>query len=109
MTAGDQARATVSVALPPDEAFRVFTEEVDLWWRRGRRFRNAPGEAGIVRIEPGPGGRLFESFTVEGTEHVVQMGHTLRFRHPETLRRSDQRSEVLSHELAAVESQGLYN
>ena len=58
---GDQARATVSVALPPDEAFRVFTEEIDLGWRRGRRFRNAPGQAGIVCIEPGAGGRLFES------------------------------------------------
>jgi uncharacterized protein YndB with AHSA1/START domain len=82
MTAGDQARATVSVAVPPEEAFRVFTEEVDRWWRRGRRFRNAPGAAGIVRIEPGPGGRLFESFTIDGAEHVVQMGHTLAWEPP---------------------------
>ena len=41
MTPGDQARVTVGVAVPPEEAFRVFTQEVDLWWRRGRRFRNA--------------------------------------------------------------------
>ena len=53
MTPGDQARVTVGVAVPPEEAFRVFTQEVDLWWRRGRRFRNAPGEQGIVCIEPG--------------------------------------------------------
>ena len=63
MTPGDQARVTVGVAVPPEEAFRVFTQEVDLWWRRGRRFRNAPREQGIVCIEPGVGGRLFESFS----------------------------------------------
>ena len=63
MTPGDQARVIVGVAVPPEEAFRVFTQEVDLWWRRGRRFRNAPGEQGIVCIEPGVGGRLFESFS----------------------------------------------
>lgn len=73
---GDEASATVSVALPPAEAFRVFTEEVNLWWRRGRRFRNAPGDAGIVCIEPGPGGRLFESFTTDEGERVVEMGRT---------------------------------
>jgi uncharacterized protein YndB with AHSA1/START domain len=110
MIAGDQARATVSVALPPDEAFRVFTEEVDLWWRRGRRFRNAPGDtnagagaAGIVRIEPGPGGRLFESFTVEGTEHVVQMGHTLAWEPPHRLLLQWRAINFAPHEHTEVE------
>ena len=28
----DQARVTVSVAVGPDEALRVITEEVQLWW-----------------------------------------------------------------------------
>jgi hypothetical protein len=60
--AGDQATVTVSVTVPAGEAFRIFTEEIDRWWRRGRRFRNAPGDSGLMHLEPGPGGRVFESF-----------------------------------------------
>lgn len=71
---GDQARVTVSVAVPPAEAFRIFTEEIELWWRRGPRYRNAPGEAGIIAIEPHVGGRVFESFVLNGAETVVQLG-----------------------------------
>ena len=85
MSRGDETRVTVGVAVPPDEAFRVFTEEVNLWWRRGRRFRNAPGEAGIVCIEPGPGGRLFESFDTPAGERVVEMGRTLVWQPPQRL------------------------
>jgi len=77
MTPGDQARATVTVPLPAAAAFELFTGEVHLWWRRGRRFRNAPGEAGIVHIEPGAGGRVFESFDTAAGEQVVEMGRTL--------------------------------
>jgi hypothetical protein len=39
MIRGDQARASVGVAVPPEEAFDIFTREIDLWWRRGPRFR----------------------------------------------------------------------
>ncbi len=83
--AGDEVRATVSIALPIDATFRVFTEEVDFWWRRGRRFRNAPGERGIVCIEPGVGGRLFESFDTEAGERVVEIGRTLVWEPPHRL------------------------
>jgi hypothetical protein len=83
--AGDEARATVSVALPIDATFRVFTEEIDLWWRRGRRFRNAPGDRGIVCIEPGVGGRLFESFDTQAGERVVEIGRTLVWDPPHRL------------------------
>ncbi|MBK7261477.1 MAG: SRPBCC domain-containing protein [Rubrivivax sp.] len=74
---GDQATVSVGLAVPPAEAFRVFTEEIDLWWRRGRRFRNAPGEAGIVCIEPGVGGRMFESFATDIGERCVETGRVL--------------------------------
>jgi uncharacterized protein YndB with AHSA1/START domain len=66
--AGDQARVTVSVAVPPGEAFRIFTEEIDQWWRRGPRFRNTRdgrGERGMLCIEPKVGGRVFESIDTE--------------------------------------------
>jgi uncharacterized protein YndB with AHSA1/START domain len=103
MSAGDQARVSVSVAVPPAEAFRLFTQEVNLWWRRGRRFRNAPGAAGIVHIEPGPGGRLFESFDTPGGEQVVEMGRTLAWEPPERLLLQWRAANFAPHEHTEVE------
>lgn len=75
MTApGDQASATVTLAVDPATAFTIFTEEIDRWWRRGVRFRNAPGDRGFIRLEPGVGGRVFESFDAGGAETVVEIG-----------------------------------
>lgn len=71
---GDQARVTVSVAVPPEVAFEVFTAEIDRWWLPGRRFRNAGNSRGIMRIEPEVGGRIFESFERAGETHIVQVG-----------------------------------
>jgi uncharacterized protein YndB with AHSA1/START domain len=73
-SAGDQAKVMVSVAVPIAEAFRVFTEEIELWWRRGPRFRSAPGTSGLICIEPKLDGRVFESFTDEFGEAVVEIG-----------------------------------
>ena len=103
MSAGDQAWVTVSVAVPPAEAFRVFTEEVKLWWRRGRRFRNAPGAAGIVRIDPGAGGRLFESFDTQAGEQVVEMGRTLVWEPPERLLLQRRAANFAPHEHTEAE------
>jgi hypothetical protein len=72
--AGDRARVTVMVAVPPPDAFRVFTEEIGLWWRRGPRFRSAPGDTGLIALEPGVGGRVFESYRVGSADHVVEIG-----------------------------------
>ena len=44
---GDQATVTVTLAVAPEEAFAIFTQEIDLWWRRGPRLRNAPGDRGL--------------------------------------------------------------
>jgi uncharacterized protein YndB with AHSA1/START domain len=106
MSAGDEARATVSVAVAPEEAFRLFTQEVNLWWRRGRRFRNAPGasgDAGIVCIEPGVGGRLFESFDTPDGERVVEMGRTLAWEPPHRLLLQWRASNFAPHEHTEVE------
>lgn len=61
---GDSASVTVYVDVDPATAFSVFTEEIDLWWRRGPRFRASGKLPGVLRFEPRVGGRLFE--TVEG-------------------------------------------
>jgi uncharacterized protein YndB with AHSA1/START domain len=112
---GDQVRVTVGVAVPPEEAFRVFTEEVNLWWRRGKRFRNAPGNApgdtpedapsgaGIVHIEPRVGGRLFESFDTAAGEQVVEMGRVLVWQPPERLLLRWRASNFSPHEHTEVE------
>jgi len=78
---GDQASAQVSIAVPPDEAFAFFTEQIETWWRRGPRFRNAPGDRGFIRMEPGVGGRVFESFD----DRVVEVGRAIVWDPPRRL------------------------
>jgi hypothetical protein len=72
--AGDQARVSVFVHVPAREAFRVFTEEIDSWWRRGPKYRIARQRRGFIHIEGGVGGRLFESFESSAGTRVVETG-----------------------------------
>jgi uncharacterized protein YndB with AHSA1/START domain len=81
MTPGDQASASVSIAVPPAEAFDFFTQQIESWWRRGPRFRNAPGDRGFIRMEPGVGGRVFESFD----DRVVEVGRATVWDPPKRL------------------------
>jgi len=78
---GDQARVTVTVAVAPAEAFRVFTEDIDRWWRRGPRFRNLRGERGMLCIEPRHDGRVFESLDdaddASAAPAVIEIGRVL--------------------------------
>ncbi len=62
----------VEVAVDPGTAFRVFTDEVDLWWVRGPiNFSGDGGRVFAVRIEPGVGGRLLQVYdAAEGEEYV---------------------------------------
>ena len=53
-------RVSTIVEVDPQEAFRIFTEEVDLWWKRSPRFRQSSDPKGTLRFEPGEGGRLIE-------------------------------------------------
>ena len=65
-------RALTTVPLPPAEAFALFTEEVDAWWRRGPRFRAAVGgKEGRLCFEPGPDGRLVEVYDEAGAAPFV--------------------------------------
>jgi len=78
MTAGDQARVSALVRVPPAEAFRIFTEEIDQWWRSGPAFRIGPG---AITLEAEPGGRLLER---NGAQQRV-FGRVLRWEPPELL------------------------
>ena len=71
---GDQARVSVSVPVAPPVAFRIFTEEIDVWWKRGPAYRSAGRNAGVIQIEKGVGGRLYESFDAPSGPRVVECG-----------------------------------
>ena len=58
MSETDRVRVTTVVAVDPVTAFEIFTEEVDGWWKRGPRYRFV--KSGVLRFEPGEGGRLVE-------------------------------------------------
>ncbi len=75
-TPGDRARAATFVEVDPLDAFAVFTEETELWWRRGPRFRFGGKRRGILTFEPGVGGRLFEAFD-DGPADVFEVGRVL--------------------------------
>ena len=67
---GDAARVSVSVAVPPEFAFRLFTPDIDRWWRRGRKFRHSASESSLILLEPKLGGRLLEQFDAGGAFEV---------------------------------------
>jgi hypothetical protein len=52
----ETARVTTFVDVSPEAAFEVFTEEVDIWWRRGPRFRGG-GPQSELSFELDQGGR----------------------------------------------------
>jgi uncharacterized protein YndB with AHSA1/START domain len=76
LRSGDQASATVTLPVTPAEAFELFTRDIELWWRRGPRYRQAPGDRGFIRIEPGAGGRVYESFDAAKGPRVIEVGRT---------------------------------
>jgi uncharacterized protein YndB with AHSA1/START domain len=82
---GDEARVSVLVSVDPASAFRIFTEEIDRWWRRGHEFRVAGRRRGIIHIEPKPGGRLFESFDGDSGPEVVETGRVTGWEPPSRL------------------------
>jgi activator of HSP90 ATPase len=59
----ENARVTTFVAVSPTDAFEVFTQEIDVWWRRGPRFRHGKGEDSELSFEQlADGRRLVERY-----------------------------------------------
>ena len=71
--------------VPQADAFRIFTEEIDAWWRQGRKFRAGGAGRSVLHLEAGMGGRLFEMIRAEGgaAAHVVQTGEVTAWSPPE--------------------------
>lgn len=76
MSTYDKVTVTTLVSVDPETAFRVFTEEVDEWWRREPRHRFRTGSAGVMRFEPGVGGRLLEVYDEKPCNHF-EVGRVL--------------------------------
>jgi hypothetical protein len=81
-TPGDVATVTVFVRVTPVDAFEVFTTEIDLWWRRGAKYRIAGRRRGLLTFEPGPGGRLFETFDTDSGPQTFEVGQVTRWEPP---------------------------
>ncbi len=59
------ASAEVVVGASPPDAFRIFTDEIGLWWRRDTPYWNDRERGLSVRIEPGVGGRFVEVYDLD--------------------------------------------
>jgi uncharacterized protein YndB with AHSA1/START domain len=79
----DRARVSLRIAAPRDLAFAVFTDEIDAWWRHGKRYRL--GEASVMRLEPGVGGRLVETVKRKSGEREYEMGRITAWEPPARL------------------------
>ena len=102
---GDRARVSVAVAVPPSRAFEVFTADIDQWWRRGMKFRHSDARSSLLCIEPKVGGRLFESFEAQGTEHVIEVGRVRVWEPPRQLKFTWRNANFAPHEQTEVEIQ----
>lgn len=81
---GDTARATVLVEVPQADAFRIFTEEIDAWWRTGLRYRIGRRRS-VMHLEAKLGGKLFEELETATGSKVVQTGTVVVFEPPTRL------------------------
>jgi len=75
----DCVRATTVVPADPATAFALFTSEVDLWWRRGPRFRHGLGRPSVMRFEGEEGGRLLEVYT-DAAGGAFEVGRVLAWK-----------------------------
>lgn len=103
MSGGDQARVTVSVGVAPSVAFEIFTSEIDRWWVRGPKYRNAGLRSGFIRLEPRVGGRLFESIDSDAGERVFEVGRVSVWEPPSRLAFSWRNSVFAPNENTEVE------
>ena len=70
MRTPDAVTVTTLVEVSPAEAFALFTEDVDLWWRKEPRYRFDSERQGTLRFEPGVGGRFVEVYA-DASEHEL--------------------------------------
>src|SRR5579859_7139304 len=82
---GDSATVSVFVRVSQEDAFDVFTREINLWWRTGPKYRIAGKRRGQLFFEPGMGGRLFETFETSNGSRTIEVGKVTAWAPPDRL------------------------
>lgn len=102
-TVGDRVTASVTVRLPRERTFDLFTRQIDLWWRRGPRFRQGEGERAIIHIEPVIDGRVLESWHDGASEKAFEIGRITRWEPPRALAFTWRNANFAPHDITLVE------
>ena len=73
----DASRVLVALRVPAsaERAFTVFTEQIAAWWQPNGLFQFTRGRTGTLSFEPGPQGRLVETYG-DGSTFVIGDIHT---------------------------------
>jgi uncharacterized protein YndB with AHSA1/START domain len=82
---GDSASVSVLVKVSPEQAFDVFTREIDLWWKQGPRYRIGARQPGQLSFEPGVGGRLLETCDLPAGPRSFEHGRITAWEPPKLL------------------------
>ena len=70
MTERSRVFVAARVKATPARAFAAFTEEIGQWWRPNGLFQLTRRRGGVLSFEPGPNGRLVETYP-DGTMFVI--------------------------------------
>ncbi|MBL7493944.1 SRPBCC domain-containing protein [Frankia sp. AgB1.9] len=72
MTEGSRVLVALRVPVTAARAFDAFTAQIGQWWQPNGLFQFTPGRTGTLAFEPGPAGRLIETYP-DGSVFVI--GH----------------------------------
>ena len=75
MTDASRVLVALRVPVPAARAFSAFTEQIAEWWQPHGLFQFTDGRTGTLAFEPGPGGRLVETYP-DGSSFVVGLVRT---------------------------------
>jgi len=70
MTDTSRVLVALRVPVPAARAFAAFTTQISEWWQPNDLFQFTVGRSGTLAFEPGPGGRLVETYA-DGSSFVI--------------------------------------
>jgi uncharacterized protein YndB with AHSA1/START domain len=82
VTEASRVLVALRVPVPATRAFAAFTEQIAEWWQPNGLFQFTDDRTGTLAFEPGPDGRLVETYP-DGTSFVV--GHIRAWEPPRRL------------------------
>lgn len=82
MTEASRVLVALRVPVRAERAFAAFTEQIGDWWQPNGLFQFTPGRTGTLAFDPGPDGRLVETYP-DGSSFVI--GHIHAWEPPRRL------------------------